>query len=42
LVGNIATESAIAALQQRGIQLRISESLADVLGMNSLIASDYR
>ena len=41
LVGNIATESAIAALQQRGIQVRIRESLADVLTMNSLIESDY-
>jgi hydroxymethylglutaryl-CoA lyase len=41
LVGNIATESAIAALQQRGIQVRIRESLTDVLTMNSLIESDY-
>jgi hydroxymethylglutaryl-CoA lyase len=42
LVGNIPTESVIAALQQRGIELSISESLADVRAMNSLIASDYR
>jgi hydroxymethylglutaryl-CoA lyase len=42
LVGNIPTESVIAALQQRGIDLSISESLADVRAMNSLIASDYQ
>jgi hydroxymethylglutaryl-CoA lyase len=42
LVGNIPTESVIAALQQRGIELSISESLADVRAMNSVIASDYQ
>jgi hydroxymethylglutaryl-CoA lyase len=42
LVGNIPTESVIAALQQRGVELPISKSLADVLAMNSLIASDYQ
>jgi hydroxymethylglutaryl-CoA lyase len=42
LVGNIPTESVIAALQQRGIELPIGESLANVLAMNSLIASDYQ
>src|SRR5438270_997438 len=42
LVGNIPTESVISALQQRGIELPISKkSLANVLGMTSLIASDY-
>ena len=42
LVGNIPTESAISALQQRGIELPISKkSLANVLAMTSLIASDY-
>lgn len=42
LVGNIPTESVITALQQRGIELPISKSLANVLAMNSLIASDYQ
>jgi hydroxymethylglutaryl-CoA lyase len=42
LVGNIPTESVIAALQERGIKLPISQSLEDVLAMNSLIASDYQ
>jgi len=42
LVGNIATESVIAALQRRGIELPISNSLANVLAMNALIASDYQ
>ena len=42
LVGNIPTESVIAALQQRGIELPMGESLANVLAMNSLIASDYQ
>ena len=42
LVGNIPTERVIAALQQRGIELPMSESLANVLAMNSLIASDYQ
>jgi hydroxymethylglutaryl-CoA lyase len=42
LVGNIPTESVIAALQQRGIELSISESLGDSRAMNSLIASDYQ
>jgi hydroxymethylglutaryl-CoA lyase len=41
LVGNIPTERVIAALQQRGIELPVSKSLAYVLGMSSLIASDY-
>jgi hydroxymethylglutaryl-CoA lyase len=42
LIGNIPTESVIAALQQRGIELPIGKSLADALAMNSLIASDYQ
>jgi hydroxymethylglutaryl-CoA lyase len=42
LGGNITTESVIAALQERGIELPISQSLMDVLAMNSRIASDYR
>jgi hydroxymethylglutaryl-CoA lyase len=42
LVGNIPTESVIAALQERGIELPISQSLTDVLAMSSLIASDYQ
>jgi hydroxymethylglutaryl-CoA lyase len=43
LVGNIPTESVISALQQRGIELPINKkSLANVLAMTSLIASDYQ
>jgi len=41
LVGNIPTESVIAALQQRGVKLPVSKSLTDVLALNSLIASRY-
>jgi hydroxymethylglutaryl-CoA lyase len=39
LVGNIPTESLIAALQQRGIELPISKAFANPLAINSLIAS---
>ena len=42
LVGNIPTESVIAALQQRGVELPTSTSLTDVMAMNSLIASNYQ
>ncbi len=42
LVGNIPTESVIAALQQRGIELPISKSLITLMEINSLIASDYQ
>jgi len=42
LVGNIRTETVIAALQQRGVELPISKSLADVLAVNSLIAANYQ
>ena len=42
LVGNIPTESVIAALQQRGVEQPTSQSLTDVLAMNSLIASEYQ
>jgi hydroxymethylglutaryl-CoA lyase len=42
LVGNIPTESVVAALQQRGVDLPISKSLASVMEINSLIASDYQ
>ena len=42
LVGNIPTESVIAALQQRGVELPISKSLTDVLALNSVIASSYQ
>lgn len=41
LVGNIPTESVIAALQQRGIELPMSKSLSDVLALNSLIGANY-
>ena len=42
LVGNIPTERVIATLQERGVELRVSKSLTDVLAMNSLIASEYQ
>jgi hydroxymethylglutaryl-CoA lyase len=42
LVGNIPTESVIDALQQRGIELPMSKSMANALAMNSLIGSDYQ
>jgi hydroxymethylglutaryl-CoA lyase len=42
LVGNIPTESVIAALQQRDIEVPIGKSLTDVLAINSLIASNYQ
>ena len=42
LVGNIPTESVIAALRQRGVELPISKSLTDVLALNSVIASSYQ
>jgi hydroxymethylglutaryl-CoA lyase len=41
LVGNIPTESVIAALEKRGVELPIGKSLTAVLAMNSLIASNY-
>ena len=42
LVGNIPTESVISALQERGIELPISQSLTDVPAVNSLIASEHQ
>jgi hydroxymethylglutaryl-CoA lyase len=42
LIGNIPTESLIAALQQRGEELPISKSLTDVLAVNSIIAATYQ
>ena len=41
LVGNIPTESVIAALQQGRVELPISKSLSDVFALNSLIAANY-
>ena len=41
LVGNIPTESVMAALQQRGVELPMSKSLSNVLALNSLIAANY-
>jgi hydroxymethylglutaryl-CoA lyase len=40
-VGNIPTESVLAALQQRNVQLPISKVLTELLAFNSLIAADY-
>jgi hydroxymethylglutaryl-CoA lyase len=41
LVGNIPTESILAALQQREVELPISKSLGDVLTLNSVIAANH-
>ncbi|MFZ0917789.1 MAG: hydroxymethylglutaryl-CoA lyase [Candidatus Udaeobacter sp.] len=41
LVGNIPTESVLAALQERGVELPIGKSLDSVLALNSEIASSY-
>jgi hydroxymethylglutaryl-CoA lyase len=41
LIGNISTESVIAALQQRGIDPPIRKVLKDVVASNSQIATDY-
>ena len=41
LVGNIPTENVIEALEQRGVELPIADSLQNVLAMNSEIASNY-
>ncbi len=41
LVGNISTESLLAALKQRGLELPISNAFQNVLSLNSLIAAEY-
>jgi hydroxymethylglutaryl-CoA lyase len=41
LVGNIPTESVVAALQERDVELPIGKSLEHVLALNSDIASAY-
>jgi hydroxymethylglutaryl-CoA lyase len=41
LLGNISTESVIGALQRRGLELPISQSLSEVLTLNSFIAANY-
>jgi hydroxymethylglutaryl-CoA lyase len=41
LVGNIPTESLLAALEQRGVELPISNAFQNVVSLNSLIAADY-
>ena len=41
LIGNISTESVIAALQQRGIEPPIRKVFKDVAASNSRIADDY-
>jgi hydroxymethylglutaryl-CoA lyase len=41
LVGNIPTESVIAALQQRELELPISRSLQNVMPLNSQIGATY-
>jgi hydroxymethylglutaryl-CoA lyase len=41
LVGNIPTECVFTALKLRGVELPISNSLPNVVSLNSLIAADY-
>jgi hydroxymethylglutaryl-CoA lyase len=41
LVGNIPTECVFSALRERGVELPISNSLPNVVSLNSLIAADY-
>jgi hydroxymethylglutaryl-CoA lyase len=41
LVGNIPTECLLAALKRRGIELCISNTLPNVVPLNSIIAADY-
>jgi hydroxymethylglutaryl-CoA lyase len=41
LVGNIPTETVMAALQQRGTELPLRELLTHVVAFNSRIAADY-
>jgi hydroxymethylglutaryl-CoA lyase len=41
LVGNIPTECLLAALNQREVELPISNALPNVVSLNSLIATDY-
>ena len=41
LVGNISTECLLAALEQRGVELPISNAFQNVGSLNSLIATDY-
>ena len=41
LIGNIPTESLLAALKQRGVDLPIGNALPNVVSLNSVIAADY-
>jgi hydroxymethylglutaryl-CoA lyase len=41
LVGNIPTESVVAALQQRGVKLPVNKSLRSILALNSFIGANY-
>jgi hydroxymethylglutaryl-CoA lyase len=41
LVGNISTESLLAALKLRGVELPVSNAFQNVVSLNSLIAADY-
>lgn len=41
LVGNIPTESLVAALKQRGLELPISNALSKAVSLNAIIAADY-
>lgn len=41
LVGNIPTETVIAALEQRDVELPINKNRRDVLALNSMIAAKY-
>jgi hydroxymethylglutaryl-CoA lyase len=41
LVGNVPTESLLAALKQRRVELPISNALPNVVSLNSLVTADY-
>ena len=41
LVGNIPTETVVAALQQRGVKLPVNKSLRSILALNSFIGANY-
>jgi hydroxymethylglutaryl-CoA lyase len=41
LVGNIPTECLLGALKQRGVEPPITNALADLVSLSSLIAAEY-
>ena len=41
LVGNIPTEEVLGALKQRGVTVRINDSLGPVMAINQTIANEF-